>query len=53
MSFTFLYVEATNEPVEFNSKENAVIQEQILKVFDIEKWEQKMSEKIESVKLGR
>ena len=49
--------EGDEEPVEFtllefNSK-NEVFQEQIKKVFDIEKWEQKISEKVESVKIGR
>ena len=59
ISLHFLLVESTEgeeEPVEFtllefNSK-NEVFQEQIKKVFDIEKWEQKMSEKVESVKMG-
>ena len=59
ISLYFLLVESTEgdeEPVEFtllefNSK-NEVFQEQIKKVFDIEKWEQKMSEKVESVKMG-
>lgn len=59
ISLHFLLVESTEgdeEPVEFtllefNSK-NEVFQEQIKKVFDIEKWEQKISEKIESVKIG-
>ena len=60
ISLHFLLVESTEgdeEPVEFtllefNSK-NEVFQEQIKKVFDIEKWEQKISEKVESVKIGR
>ena len=60
ISLYFLLVESTEgdeEPVEFtllefNSK-NEVFQEQIKKVFDIEKWEQKISEKVESVKIGR
>ena len=59
ISLHFLLVESTEgdeEPVEFtllefNSK-NEVFQEQIKKVFDIEKWEQKISEKVESVKIG-
>ena len=59
-SLHFLLVESTEgdeEPVEFtllefNSK-NEVFQEQIKKMFDIEKWEQKISEKVESVKIGR
>ena len=59
ISLHFLLVESTEgdeEPVEFtllefNSK-NDVFQEQIKKVLDIEKWEQKMSEKVESVKMG-
>ena len=60
ISLHFLLVESTEgdeEPVEFtllefNSK-NEVFQEQIKKMFDIEKWEQKISEKVESVKIGR
>lgn len=60
ISLHFLLVESTEgdeEPVEFtllefNSK-NEVFQEQIKKVFDIEKWEQKISEKVESVKIDK
>ena len=58
MSLTFLYVEGTNGPVNINelkeiyAKEEAM-REQIREAFDIEKWEQKISEKIESVKMGR
>ena len=58
MSLTFLYVEgdiagsnSINEWREIYVKEEAM--REIREAFDIEKWEQKISEKIESVKMGR